>query len=72
LFIIGGLGVRRYCSAHNLGNYCDYSKRPGDVKEYRTCIYTCAASGCNGPSELKLHKYIKTLAIYRLFKNLSF
>ncbi|XP_060855071.1 U-scoloptoxin(05)-Sm1a-like [Metopolophium dirhodum] len=66
----GGHGVRRYCSSHNLGNYCNYFKPPGDEKDYETCIYTCAASGCNGPGELKLVKYIKSLPIYRWFKNL--
>ncbi|XP_015377946.1 PREDICTED: uncharacterized protein LOC107172177 [Diuraphis noxia] len=67
----GGLGVTRYCSAHNLGNYCQYFKLPGDVLEYRTCIYTCDSDGCNGPSELKLSKYLKSLSIYQWFKNLS-
>eukprot|EP00102_Acyrthosiphon_pisum_P024494 XP_016661704.1 PREDICTED: uncharacterized protein LOC107884358 [Acyrthosiphon pisum] len=51
-FYNGGLGVRRYCSSHDLGNYCNYFKPPGDEKEYETCIYTCASSGCNGPGEL--------------------
>lgn len=72
MFIVGGLGVKRFCSSHNLGNYCNYLKRPGDEKEYRSCIYTCDSDGCNGPGELKLSKYLKSLSIYRWFKNLSF
>ncbi|XP_060858343.1 U-scoloptoxin(05)-Cw1a-like [Metopolophium dirhodum] len=68
----GGLGVTRYCSSHNLGNYCKYLKRPGDVVEYRTCIYTCDSDGCNGPRELKLFRYLKNLSIIQWFRNLSF
>ncbi|XP_022173329.1 uncharacterized protein LOC111035845 [Myzus persicae] len=67
----GGLGVTRYCSAYNLGNYCNYFKRPGDVMEYRTCVYTCESDGCNGPSVPKLSKYLKSLPIYQWLKNLS-
>lgn len=71
LFNIGGLGVTRYCSAYDLGNYCQYFKLPGDVLEYRTCVYTCDSDACNGPSELKLSTYLKSLSIYQWFKNLS-
>eukprot|EP00102_Acyrthosiphon_pisum_P024240 XP_016661450.1 PREDICTED: uncharacterized protein LOC107884258 isoform X2 [Acyrthosiphon pisum] len=37
----GGLRVTRYYSSHNSGNYCKYFKRPSDVVEYQTCVYTC-------------------------------
>lgn len=53
----GGLGVKRYCSSHNLGNYCNYVKQPGDTLEYRTCVYTCDSDGCNSAIKIKLHGY---------------
>ncbi|ODN06405.1 hypothetical protein Ocin01_00272 [Orchesella cincta] len=47
--IIGGsLGTRRFCSSRDLGNYCEYIRRPGDQREYRSCVYTCTGDGCNG------------------------
>ncbi|XP_043260591.1 uncharacterized protein LOC122402089 isoform X1 [Colletes gigas] len=51
----GGIGTKRFCSALDLGNYCDYVKRQGDKLTYRTCIFTCTGDGCNpaatsGPS----------------------
>uniref|UniRef100_A0A1B6LXC6 Uncharacterized protein n=1 Tax=Graphocephala atropunctata TaxID=36148 RepID=A0A1B6LXC6_9HEMI len=43
----GGLGTKRFCSSLDLGNYCNYIKQPGDVMEYRSCVYTCDSDGCN-------------------------
>ncbi|XP_053979482.1 U-scoloptoxin(05)-Sm1a [Hylaeus anthracinus] len=43
----GGIGTKRFCSALDLGNYCDYVKRQGDKLTYRTCIFTCSGDGCN-------------------------
>lgn len=44
---IGGIGTKRFCSAVDMGNYCDYVKQPGDKLTYRTCVYTCTGHGCN-------------------------
>ncbi|CAL1677670.1 unnamed protein product [Lasius platythorax] len=43
----GGIGTKRFCSAVDLGNYCDYVRQPGDKLTYRTCVYTCTGDGCN-------------------------
>ncbi|CAK9820874.1 hypothetical protein ANTPLA_LOCUS10929 [Anthophora plagiata] len=43
----GGIGTKRFCSALDLGNYCDYVKQQGDKLNYRTCIHTCTGDGCN-------------------------
>ncbi|XP_070163703.1 UPAR/Ly6 domain-containing protein bou isoform X2 [Polyergus mexicanus] len=43
----GGIGTKRFCSAVDMGNYCDYVKQPGDKLTYRTCVYTCTGHGCN-------------------------
>ncbi|XP_059482299.1 U-scoloptoxin(05)-Cw1a [Neocloeon triangulifer] len=43
----GGLGTKRFCSALDLGNYCNYVRQPGDDKEYRSCVFTCSSDGCN-------------------------
>ena len=44
----GKLGTKRFCSSRNWGNYCEYIKRPGDIQEYRSCVFTCSTHGCNG------------------------
>ncbi|XP_032665625.1 uncharacterized protein LOC116841605 [Odontomachus brunneus] len=43
----GGIGTKRFCSAVDMGNYCDYVKQPGDKLTYRTCVFTCSGDGCN-------------------------
>uniref|UniRef100_A0A4Q8K8T6 U7-Deinotoxin-Dsu1a_1 n=1 Tax=Deinopis subrufa TaxID=1905329 RepID=A0A4Q8K8T6_DEISU len=43
----GTIGTRRFCSSRHHGNYCEYVKRPGDEREYRSCVYTCYSDGCN-------------------------
>lgn len=43
----GGIGAKRFCSSLDLGNYCNYVSQPGDLLNYRTCIYTCKGDGCN-------------------------
>ena len=70
MFIIGGLGVTRYCSSHNLGNYCNYVQRPGDVLEYRTCVYTCDSDGCNSSKQVKLFGYLIGIPFLPLLRNL--
>ncbi|XP_043526917.1 uncharacterized protein LOC122537637 isoform X1 [Frieseomelitta varia] len=49
----GGIGTKRFCSARDLGNYCDYVNRQGDKLTYRTCIFSCAGDGCNPAAILK-------------------
>lgn len=71
-FFVGGLGVKRYCSSHDLGNYCNYVKQPGDTMEYRTCVYTCDTDGCNGSSQVKLFAYLIVISLFPLFKWLLF
>ncbi|KAG8199709.1 hypothetical protein JTE90_022158 [Oedothorax gibbosus] len=48
----GTIGTRRFCSSRNHGNTCEYVRRPGDEREYRSCIYTCSSDGCNGASTI--------------------
>ncbi|KAJ8920395.1 hypothetical protein NQ315_005261 [Exocentrus adspersus] len=43
----GGIGAKRFCSSLDLGNYCNYVQQPGDILNYRTCVYTCTGDGCN-------------------------
>lgn len=52
--ILGGISTKRFCSSLDLGNYCNYVQQPGDKLEYRTCIYTCSADGCNTATHLKM------------------
>jgi len=44
----GKLGTKRFCSSKDWGNYCEYIERPGDIQEYRSCVFSCGISGCNG------------------------
>ncbi|XP_054266708.1 U-scoloptoxin(05)-Cw1a isoform X1 [Macrosteles quadrilineatus] len=50
----GGLGTKRFCSSLDLGNYCNYIRQPGDMMEYRSCVYTCDSDGCNAGNTLRL------------------
>jgi len=43
----GKLGTKRFCSSKDWGNYCEYIKRPGDIQEYRSCVFSCSTFGCN-------------------------
>jgi len=43
----GEIGTKRFCSSRNHGNMCEYIKRIGDEREYRSCVYTCNSDGCN-------------------------
>ncbi|KZC08975.1 hypothetical protein WN55_11438 [Dufourea novaeangliae] len=49
----GGIGTKRFCSAVDLGNYCDYVNQQGDKLTYRTCIFTCSGDGCNPATTFK-------------------
>ena len=44
----GKLGTKRFCSSRDRGDYCEYIQRPGDPREYRSCVFTCTTHGCNG------------------------
>jgi len=52
-YFLGSLGSRRFCSERYLDNYCTYVQRPGDQREYRSCVYTCTGDGCNASVSLK-------------------
>ncbi|XP_076048918.1 glycosylphosphatidylinositol anchored membrane protein boudin isoform X2 [Oratosquilla oratoria] len=43
----GELGTKRFCSARDWGNYCEWIQRPADEREYRACIFTCTGNNCN-------------------------
>ncbi len=47
----GKLGTKRFCSSKTWGNYCEYIKRPGDIQEYRSCVFSCSSYGCNGATD---------------------
>ncbi|XP_076349537.1 UPAR/Ly6 domain-containing protein bou-like isoform X2 [Tachypleus tridentatus] len=49
----GEIGTKRFCSSRHHGNYCEYIRRPGDDREYRSCVYTCSGDGCNIASSWK-------------------
>ena len=40
---LGKMGTKRFCSSRHWGNYCEYIKRPGDAREYRSCVFTCGS-----------------------------
>ncbi|KAG0723606.1 hypothetical protein GWK47_042385 [Chionoecetes opilio] len=48
----GMLGTKRFCSARDWGNYCEWVRRPGDEREYRACVFTCWGDGCNSAPSL--------------------
>ncbi|XP_042897486.1 UPAR/Ly6 domain-containing protein bou [Parasteatoda tepidariorum] len=54
----GTIGTRRFCSSRHHGNYCEYVRRPGDEREYRSCVYTCFNDGCNSGYSFSLSKCV--------------
>ena len=61
----GKLGTKRFCSSKTWGNYCEYIKRPGDIQEYRSCVFSCSSYGCN-PASSQLtasHLMISSISI---------
>jgi len=52
----GKLGTKRFCSSRDWGYYCEYIKRPGDIQEYRSCIYSCTTDECNSATNLTSSK----------------
>ncbi|XP_076302578.1 UPAR/Ly6 domain-containing protein bou-like [Lasioglossum baleicum] len=67
----GGIGTKRFCSALDQGNYCDYVNQQGDKLTYRTCIFTCTGDGCNPATIVKPSitwiVTIGSLVAYKLF-----
>ena len=53
----GKLGTKRFCSSRDWGDYCEYIQRPGDPREYRSCIFTCSTHGCNGAPVSKISMF---------------
>lgn len=62
----GNLGAKRFCSERFLDNYCTYVRRPGDQREYRSCVYTCTGDGCNSSTGLTPTKLIQMSALLLL------
>merc|ERR1712141_722250 len=52
----GKLGTKRFCSSRDWGDYCEYIQRPGDPREYRSCIYSCSTNYCNGTVHLSINQ----------------
>ena len=48
----GKLGTKRFCSSRDWGDYCEYIKRPGDIQEYRSCVYSCTEDACNSSTKI--------------------
>ncbi|CAG2119102.1 unnamed protein product [Medioppia subpectinata] len=60
--VTGQIGTKRFCSSRDYGDYCDYVRRPGDERDYRSCIFTCTGDGCNHSS----HLYMSTIYLFSL------
>ncbi|XP_046461811.1 U-scoloptoxin(05)-Er1a-like isoform X1 [Daphnia pulex] len=65
----GNLGAKRFCSERFLDNYCTYVRRPGDQREYRSCVYTCTGDGCNSSTGLTPTKLIQMSALLLLISS---
>ncbi|CAH1106120.1 unnamed protein product [Psylliodes chrysocephalus] len=63
----GGIGAKRFCSSLDLGNYCNYVKQPGDILDYRTCVYTCTGDGCNPANNLKPYSVLSFVTALGIF-----
>ncbi|XP_023242166.1 uncharacterized protein LOC111640387 [Centruroides sculpturatus] len=59
----GEIGTKRFCSSRDHGDYCEYVQRPGDEREYRSCIYTCSTDGCNSAISWRLSLLLMLSAI---------
>ncbi|RWS28239.1 uncharacterized protein B4U80_01229, partial [Leptotrombidium deliense] len=63
----GEMGTKRFCSSRDLGNYCEYVRRSGDDREYRSCIYTCSSDECNSSINLKFNNFLIILLCVTCF-----
>ncbi|XP_013772375.1 uncharacterized protein LOC106457465 [Limulus polyphemus] len=67
----GEIGTKRFCSSRDHGNYCEYIRRPGDDREYRSCVYTCTGDGCNSaPSWMTWSFKQMLLLLFTIFSHL--
>uniref|UniRef100_A0A4Q8K274 U20-Liphistoxin-Lsp1a_1 n=1 Tax=Liphistius sp. SGP-2016 TaxID=1905180 RepID=A0A4Q8K274_9ARAC len=65
----GEIGTKRFCSSRDHGNYCEYIRRPGDDREYRSCVYTCSRDGCNDTASVCPDCWIVGIALlYHWYK----
>lgn len=71
IYFSGGISTKRYCSSLDLGNYCNYVQQPGDKLEYRTCIYTCGADGCNTGTRMPISTVVPFLIGFNIFRYMS-
>ncbi|KAI1291808.1 hypothetical protein HDE_07002 [Halotydeus destructor] len=53
----GEIATKRFCSSRDYGNYCEYIKRKGDEREYRSCVYTCSSDACNGIADTRVELF---------------
>ena len=65
----GKLGTKRVCSSRDLGNYCEYIKRPGDIQEYKSCVFSCTQDHCNTSSPQATLSKLATLFILSVVAN---
>ncbi len=64
----GRLGTKRFCSSRDWGDYCEYIQRPGDDREYRSCVFSCSSDGCNvAPSRKTMTDDLILLSIVLLW-----
>lgn len=60
----GQIGTKRFCSARDMGSYCEYVKRQSDDRPYRSCVFTCYGQGCNPASPTTTaHSFLITVMI---------
>lgn len=68
----GKLGTKRFCSSRDWGDYCEYIQRPGDPREYRSCVFTCTTHGCNGANHQAQNLYLVTLILPSILLLISY
>ncbi|KAI2806294.1 hypothetical protein BLOT_005307 [Blomia tropicalis] len=50
----GRITTTRNCSSRDLGDYCTYVERQGDIRYIRSCVYTCSSDDCNSSYGIRL------------------
>ncbi|KAJ6218032.1 hypothetical protein RDWZM_009189 [Blomia tropicalis] len=50
----GRITTTRNCSSRDLGDYCTYVERQGDIRYIRSCVYTCSSDDCNSSYGVRL------------------
>ena len=69
IYFQGKLGAKRLCSSKDWGNYCEYVKRPGDIQEYESCIFSCSSEECNSSDIIRPNI---SLAVTILFQCITY